>query len=414
MPNWKARGGARIPRRSALLSRCIKIIVTLLLAWTVVETLYARNALSRASSIDPPHLGKEKIFIASIHWNNEAILRSAWSSAVIELAKEIGAGNVYISVLESGSWDDSKGALRELDASLEDAGISRKIVLDNTTHEEEINRVPGPSGWIKTPRGKTELRRIPYLAELRNRAMEPFYELEKKGLKFDKILWLNDVVFDNLDVRTLLATRDGEFAAACSLDFAKLGQFYDTFALRDANGQNKLMKRWPYFRSATSRQKLMRGEVVPVKSCWNGIVAMDAMPFYSSAKERGLVFRGIPDSLAEHHLEGSECCLIHADNPYSWKKGVWLNPNVRVGYNQPAYDSVHGSGSGPWLSSVAMMYGTWMNRILCWTSTPWFQDRIVLRQLAQWKQQSLKNMEPGEFCLVNEMQVLISNGWAHV
>lgn len=56
-------------------------------------------------------------------------------------------------------------------------------------------------------------------------------------------------------------------------------------------------------------------------------VAMDASAFY----DQNLTFRGIPDDLASLHLEGSECCLIHADNPLSHSKGVFLNPNVRVG-----------------------------------------------------------------------------------
>jgi hypothetical protein len=34
----------------------------------------------------------------------------------------------------------------------------------------------------------------------------------------------------------------------------------------------------------------------------------DAEPFY-----KGVKFRGIKDGLAEWHLEGSECCLIHRD-----------------------------------------------------------------------------------------------------
>jgi hypothetical protein len=104
---------------------------------------------------------------------------------------------------------------------------------------------------------------------------------------------------------------------------------------------------------------------VPVQSCWNGVgkrrldsppceintvfsfvdlhlttvpVAFDASPFYNPDPLR---FRGIPDSLALHHLEGSECCLIHADNPQSASKGLWLNPNVRIGYDANAYSTIH-------------------------------------------------------------------------
>src|SRR4051794_24727528 len=49
-------------------------------------------------------------------------------------------------------------------------------------------------------RNKTELRRIPFLANLRNRSLQPFFDLEKNGQTFDQILFLNDVVFTLEDV----------------------------------------------------------------------------------------------------------------------------------------------------------------------------------------------------------------------
>jgi hypothetical protein len=137
----------------------------------------------------------QKIFIASIHWNNEDILRSHWVPGVLGLVEHFGKDNVYVSVQESGSWDDSKGALRELDQSLEQAGVRRRIILDETTHEDEIRKPPAESGWIQTPRGAKELRRVPYLAKLRNLVLKPLEELAEAGEHFDKILFLNDVVF---------------------------------------------------------------------------------------------------------------------------------------------------------------------------------------------------------------------------
>jgi hypothetical protein len=76
----------------------------------------------------------QKIFISSTHWNNEHILRSHWNQAVIDLVNHLGPENVYISILESGSWDNSKGALRDLDRSLADLNVRRTIILDKTTH----------------------------------------------------------------------------------------------------------------------------------------------------------------------------------------------------------------------------------------------------------------------------------------
>jgi hypothetical protein len=138
----------------------------------------------------------ERVLIASIHWNNEQILRSHWNDAVIALANALGRENVFIAIYESGSWDDSKGALRELDMALAAHNIRRNITLSETTHLDEISVAEKGSGWIDTPRGKRELRRIPYLSKLRNWALQPLQELVRQGEQFDKVLFLNDVIFN--------------------------------------------------------------------------------------------------------------------------------------------------------------------------------------------------------------------------
>lgn len=370
-----------------------------------------------------------RVFIASIHWNNEAILRSHWNAAVLDLVRHLGPDNVYVAVLESGSWDDSKGALSELDGALEGLGAERSVELDNTTHKEEMGREADQAGWVWTSRGRKELRRIPYLSRLRNRIMlklQGLAERENKPRTFDKVLWLNDVVFTTDDVLTLFSTNSGSYAAACSLDFSKPSLYYDTFALRDSSGAEPITQTWPYFQSSASRDALMRHAPVPVRSCWNGMVAFDAAPFYanSSADSPPLAFRGIPDSLAESHLEGSECCLIHADNALSAEKGVWLNPAVRVGYNAPAYEAVNPGPGIPWPSASERVMGMWRNRWARAVRAPRrVSERLVVRsRIRAWEKEGKEGEgwreedreEPGEWCLVNEMQVLAENGWAHV
>ena len=125
-----------------------------------------------------------------------------------------------------------------------------------------------------------------------------------------------------------------------------------------------------------------------------------------------LRFRGIPDSLAAAHLEGSECCLIHADNPLSATKGVWVNPRVRVGYTREAYEAVVVGEAA--LSSWTVAFRLWTNRIRRWTSTPVLKARTVASRVEAWKGKNPGQEEPGMFCLINEMQVLRKIGWAHV
>lgn len=115
--------------------------------------------------------------------------------------------------MESGSLDDTKGALLDLKNELEMLGVAHHIELGITREEQEtmLRDLPPEnerSGWIFTGRkivnhplvGRVEVgkdgwekRRIPYLAAQRNKVMEPFYA--DGAPRFDKILWINDVVF---------------------------------------------------------------------------------------------------------------------------------------------------------------------------------------------------------------------------
>ncbi|ORY65800.1 polysaccharide export protein [Pseudomassariella vexata] len=368
-----------------------------------------------------PASKRPTVFIASVHRNTEEIQRTAWNDAVLSLVDYLGPENVHISAVESGSQEGTKDALMELKAGLYARGVTNDISLGMTVWEQldEIDARPPPGsrepGWIwNAPENQFELRRIPYLAKVRNEAMEPLDRLAREGRHFDKVLWLNDVVFDTVDIVTLLETRNGEYAAVCSMDFKSSPLYYDTFALRDDLGLKTASLYWPWFQSPTSRASALRNDPIRVTSCWNGIVAFDATPFYASP---ALKFRGIDDSLADMHLEGSECCLIHADNSLTAEKGVWLNPNVRVGYNVKAYRHIRRNQfPGPLWAVV----GGWANRLASWrmglqTS---LEMRTVRQRLEQWVAETpdgeLPRSEPGEACLINEMQIMWSNGWKHL
>lgn len=219
------------------------------------------------------------------------------------------------------------------------------------------------------------------------------------------------------DVTTLISTRGGNYSVACAIDFSKPPLFYDTFALRDASGTEPITQTWPYFLAAESRNAIKSNFPVPVKSCWNGIVVFQASSFYEVPSLR---FRGISDSLARYHLEGSECCLIHADNPLSATSGVWLNPNVRVSYNIEA-DKIVNPKAGKWPSKMEILEGVWSNRWARWTRVPrrYLERFVVNRRVRLWRLEMRKRghkevREEGIFCLINEMQVLVENGWAHI
>ena len=67
------------------------------------------QAEDRANSV--PTVPPPSIYIASIFWNSAAILHSNWNGAVLDLAEKLGAERIFISIYESGSWDESKQVL---------------------------------------------------------------------------------------------------------------------------------------------------------------------------------------------------------------------------------------------------------------------------------------------------------------
>jgi len=145
----------------------------------------------------------ESLFIASLHFNDADLLRRRWIPALLELLEQCEKGKVYISILESGSWDDTKEALRELDEELGRLGVDRRIFLEDKTREDELEGRPkggrdgkGEEGWIWVNKRKAwERRRIPFLAGMRNKVMEPLAEAAKQSRRFDKVIWLNDVIW---------------------------------------------------------------------------------------------------------------------------------------------------------------------------------------------------------------------------
>ncbi|KAJ5360302.1 Mannosyltransferase 1 CMT1 [Penicillium concentricum] len=259
--------------RRVLRYRIARALIIIFTIWNLAEIHLIHHRIYEAdyTVLRRRPQKQERIYIASINWNNELVLRSHWNKALTQLVLKLGPENVFISIYESGSYDNTKGALRELDWELERMRVPRNITLSPVTHEDELAAPAMGEGWIRTPDGKKQLRRIPYLARIRNLSLLPLQDLARQGITFDKILFLNDVVFTPNDVLRLLDTNDGEYGAACSLDFSKPPSFYDTFALRDSNGHEPIMQKWPYFSSAASRHGMKNMSPVPVASCWNGM-----------------------------------------------------------------------------------------------------------------------------------------------
>ena len=123
--------------------------------------------------------------------------------------------------------------------------------------------------------------------------------------------------------------------------------FYDTFVVRDLEGFGMGLMFYPWFTpsgKAESRRDVLAGkDAVRVKSCWGGMIALDAAPFQQHPEpttDSFLRFRHEP----ELFWESSECCLIHADmmartppEDESQNTRIYINPFVRVAYKAATY-----------------------------------------------------------------------------
>ena len=196
-----------LPKRRRLrrLSRLLLGLVIILLTLDTLTTTLSVSSTPahRILPTSAQSQGNYTVYVVSVHRNTEEIQRAAWNAAVENLARYLGPQRMFFSAFESGSQDGTKDQLRDLRARLDLLGVEHRIKLGLTVWEQlnELDARPPPDrreeGWIwNSMTGTWDMRRIPYLSRVRNHAMGPLWEMEREGRKFDKVLWLNDVVFD--------------------------------------------------------------------------------------------------------------------------------------------------------------------------------------------------------------------------
>lgn len=240
---------------------------------------------------------------------------------------------MHVSAVDLGSEDGTGFELLMLKDLLDERRVANTFDLGALPWY----RHPGPRD-VDDPAEPDNMT----VVEARNKALEPLRELAKEGITFDFVLWIEEgVTFRPQDITALLNTHDGDFAAACTMPVSNSP---DILALRDNQRHRPASTSWPWFYSPKSRSAALEWSSIPVFSCWGGIVAVDATPFYT---EPLLRFRTVDDTLAKHHLEADERCLFHADNLLAAEKGVWINPNIQV---VPDHDQSSEENAG----SVAM------------------------------------------------------------
>jgi hypothetical protein len=355
---WGVSALARKVRRVCRVCRPIYILLgfVVLLLWQI---------LFNASYTNPPPFSippNEKVFIAANIIDGD-LITGPWGKSLVDFVELIGKDRVFVSI-----YGGPTHALQELGDKLE----CKTSLVSEELFPLDMATIPRTT----LPTGESKIKRIAYLAEVRNKALEP---LKLLPMKYDKVLFINDVFFSAEDAARLLwGTNVDKFGksvykAACGTDFVSSWKFYDTFATRDSEGYSIGVPIYPWFANegdAISRNDVLAGrDAVRVKSCWGGMTAFDGRYLQrdtsgfsistgagnKSPRNAGdvehageveapkipLRFRSEP----EPSWDSSECCLVHADimalprlpdypkASSKWDTGIYMNPYVRVSYD---------------------------------------------------------------------------------
>jgi hypothetical protein len=325
----------------------ILFFLSLFLSWQILFNGSYLSSSAPKYDVQFQKYKDERVFIAA-NIIDEELIRGAWGRSLLQLVERIGKERVFVSV-----YGGPKAALLELEQMLE---CEKSIVA-----EEDEPILLSDVKRTRLPTGESRIKRIAFLAEVRNMVLKPLRDgsawksmsgkgigdivgLGKKG--FEKVLFINDVFFDAEGATRLLwgttSLRDNSYKAVCAADFVTSWKYYDTFATRDAEGYSIGVPLFPWFSAegeAVTRNDVLDGkDAVRVKSCWGGMVAFDGRYFQAgntlepesisasqhsesqnSSSGKKIDGVGTPElpltfrSEAEPFWDSSECCLIHAD-----------------------------------------------------------------------------------------------------
>ncbi|TPX31845.1 hypothetical protein SmJEL517_g04939 [Synchytrium microbalum] len=251
--------------------------------------------------------------------------------------------NIFISVYESDSTDDTARIAMSWYTALSILGIPCRVVVNGVSRSGIPNR-------------------IEFLAEVRNRVLDPLVELWRQGDEFDRVVILNDVVFCAEDILELIfQSMQQDSSITCGLDYFETG-FYDIWVARDIDGQEFRKQPWDAFvPTPESASRLSRGLPFQAQCCFNGVAVYVAKP---------LATRQVQFRRSEKGTEcaASECSLICNDLAREGYGRVLVVPRVRFAYDTRTYGKVWNMTKVLW--DITSLTSSWS------TFVPFNQERI--------------------------------------
>ncbi|OMJ24319.1 Alpha-1,3-mannosyltransferase CMT1 [Smittium culicis] len=264
---------------------------------------------------------KKKIFFALNIFNNEDIIPYIIQEITL-LIRFLGPENVFLSIYENGSHDKSKELLLEFKSFLNGLDVRFSLKTEDLERPENYHNVE-------------------YLAEIKNRALIPLEEEDKKGYKYDKIVFFNDVVFCKNDILELIYQSDLQKSDITSpLDIHAAGNdkqlnFTNNWVARDLDGYEINGNISNLIKHKESTERYNQGLPIQVQCSMNGVSVLNAAPFYGDEPIR---FRR--SKLDTNECSASEYSLMCND---FWTKGfrrIVVVPNILVAHKKENVDLI--------------------------------------------------------------------------
>ncbi|GJQ13506.1 hypothetical protein GpartN1_g5297.t1 [Galdieria partita] len=302
----------------------------------------------------PTNGTKVGYFIAANLLNSEDIFPQ-FSHEIVQLATMLGrTSHTFISIYENGSRDKTKKFLQLLSKMLTEKNIAYKIVCDSASFSNDIDS-------------------IKRLALVRDKALAPLFFLHSYNQlhKQTKIIFLNDIYLDSLEIYRLVKTRAENYDWVCGLDFYR--GFYDRFVSRDIRG--RIFSRWyPYIREEETKRLLIQQVPLPVRSCWNGAAVFSAQPVI----QHNLTFSGSLNNQNDSRCGNprSECHMLALSfRKYNYTR-IWINPKILI-----SYDSTHLKLQKLIHQHFRPFFGFFNDILMHWFQKPWLDDDDACPQL---------------------------------
>jgi hypothetical protein len=254
----------------------------------------ADAVISSSPTLQAQQMRNATYYISATFWNNEDML-DAWTVETLRLIDVLGRHNVYISMAENDSFDDTVTKLLRFSDILTERNVMHNLNITTGLREEPLQ-----DPW------RSVSHRMGYMTNLRNGGLELLGRLHRR---FDNVVLLNDVVYHHTDVLKLIAAvgdddddddddhdittgqgsldihqrqkRRRKRRMACGLDMDG-ATLYDTWVLQDKWGQ-PVSGFWPFFHSAKDKELVSAGRVVQVGTCWNGMAVLDGDMFIDAS-----------------------------------------------------------------------------------------------------------------------------------